>query len=281
MVGKTVQNKVKLYSLAKRTLILMEEAANRVKYSYIGYKTRKLYRQVRSHEKNYTSIKWTGPGSNVQLIGNMTNPPWTVRLQMDYCCLRRIHVKYFARLKQGVYYYNYVVDGRMCVDTSRSAISYMRVKCNQLKVDGRSYQNKEGGMLNWYDFKGVPGKFEIGYVSQKAFQVKDFAETSEEYDLFNEVLRKSNGRTRSSNKQYTNHKEVPASLKDLDKSNRNAKEKQSKAFKKYRDIEINRYSTEGFAEKQLRQRQGKEWEDKYNGGRAGIAPNMAYDNYGY
>ena len=167
----------------------MTEAANKVKRRYIGYRIRKLYRQISYYENSYTSIKWTGPGANAQIIGDMTNPPWAVKIKMDYCQLRHIYVKYFSDLNKGIYYYNFIVDGKTCIDTKKPSFTCLRLKCNKLKITHCSMNNDSmpiRSSLNWYDYSSRHG---FDFVTRDSgFQIKDYAETSTEYELLTKLL---------------------------------------------------------------------------------------------
>lgn len=273
-IGRTIQQKIKFYSIAISMLTLIKKAANTIKYGYIGYKVRKLYKEVKRYEKNYASVKWAGPGKCIELIGSMTKPPWTIRLKMDYCNLRHIHVKYFSKLKEGIYYYNYIVDGTMCVDKNNSEISYMRLRCNQLKVAGKLGQTKDMP-FNWYNIKQIPKKLEANYVTQQpAFQVKDFAETPEEYDFFNELLKKPKNKPRSSIKN-TN---LLASLNEGDEKKVVEHDREISYLDR---LNVGRRLSKGeWIDVLVMQRaDNNEIEDK--GGKVDIDFNMAYNNYEY
>lgn len=97
----------------------------RIQASYKGHYTRKLYHQVVEFDSKYKSVKWVHPAREVAIMGDMTDPPWIARLQMDFCKLRRIFVKYFAKLRSGIYYYNYVVDGEIKVAKELPIIEHM------------------------------------------------------------------------------------------------------------------------------------------------------------
>ena len=274
--------------------LLMERAADKIKYGYIGYKVKKQYKEMRSYERDYVSVKWIGPGKTIELIGNMTNPPWTLSLKMDYCTLRGIHVKYFSKLKEGTYYYNYIVDGRICVDTSQSAISYMRLKCNQFKVGGGC----RVGTLSWYDFEKMPLKLEDNYVTkQSAFQVKDFAETPEEYDFFNKLVRKPKVKSKNSNKPNNSDTEPLFSLKGLNNKvvHKDTQEKirkrnlfqrlnpaeHKKDTKRQLNIKLKPNTVLSQSSTNYRMEERYETKTEEYEGRAYIDFNMAYDNYEY
>ena len=47
----------------------------------------------------------------VQVIGSFTNPPWEKKVELDYCPLRRIFVKYMSNLSEGTHMIKFLVDG--------------------------------------------------------------------------------------------------------------------------------------------------------------------------
>ena len=92
---------------------------------YKRYLTHHLYVKVLDLERNYISIKWTnnkhakGPAGGpraVQIIGSFTNPPWEKKVDLDYCPLRGIFVKYMSNLSEGTYLVKYIIDGQFRCD---------------------------------------------------------------------------------------------------------------------------------------------------------------------
>ena len=79
----------------------MIDSVYRIERAYIAHHTHQLYKQISFFENTYISLKWTKPAKDVEIIGDMTDPPWIARLKMDYCKIRQIFVKYFGRLKNG------------------------------------------------------------------------------------------------------------------------------------------------------------------------------------
>jgi hypothetical protein len=47
----------------------------------------------------------------VQVLGSFTNPPWGRRIDLDYCPLRGIFVKYMSNLTEGSHLIKFIVDG--------------------------------------------------------------------------------------------------------------------------------------------------------------------------
>ena len=52
----------------------------------------------------------------VQVIGSFTNPPWEKKVELDYCPLRRIFVKYMSNLSEGTHMIKFLVDGQFKCD---------------------------------------------------------------------------------------------------------------------------------------------------------------------
>ena len=50
------------------------------------------------------------------MIGSFTNPPWEKKVELDYCPLRNIFVKYMSNLTEGTYLIKYLVDGEFRCD---------------------------------------------------------------------------------------------------------------------------------------------------------------------
>ena len=86
---------------------------------YKRYITSHLFQKVLDLERNYISIKWTDMKTNprtVQIIGSFTNPPWEKKVDLDYCPLRGIYVKYMSNLTEGTYLIKYLVDSQFRCD---------------------------------------------------------------------------------------------------------------------------------------------------------------------
>lgn len=54
--------------------------------------------------------------SRVQVIGSFTNPPWQKRVELDFCPLRKIFVKYMSNLSEGTHLIKFIVDGEFMCD---------------------------------------------------------------------------------------------------------------------------------------------------------------------
>jgi Glycogen recognition site of AMP-activated protein kinase len=54
--------------------------------------------------------------SNVEVVGNFTNPPWSKRVELDFCPLRGIFVKYINNLTEGTYLIKFIVNGEYRCD---------------------------------------------------------------------------------------------------------------------------------------------------------------------
>lgn len=182
----------------KKLHALLIDTVTKIENACITFNTRRLYKNIIFYESAYISLKWTKPASNVEIIGDMTDPPWIARLKMDYCKLRHIFVKYFARLKSGTYYYNYIVDGEICIADDQPSVSYMGVQCNVLKITdqpsgavriprafSKDYSNDA---LGWNELRRTWSESNIEFFRQQpAFQAGDFIESSDEYDLLKEL----------------------------------------------------------------------------------------------
>jgi len=179
-----------------RTLLI--DAVTKIENACVTFNIRRLYKNIIFYESAYVSLKWTKPSINVEIIGDMTDPPWIARLKMDYCKLRHIFVKYFSRLKSGIYYYNYIVDGEICIAPDQPSVSYMGIQCNVLKIAdqpsgaikiprafSKDYSNDA---LGWNELRRTWSESNIEFFRQQpAFQAGDFIESSDEYDLLKEL----------------------------------------------------------------------------------------------
>ena len=79
--------------------------------------TQNLYQKVLELERNYISLKWVPSQSsfvshhNVEVIGTFTSPPWCKRVELEFCPLRGIFVKYISNISEGTYLLKYIVNG--------------------------------------------------------------------------------------------------------------------------------------------------------------------------
>jgi len=71
---------------------------------------------VLEFERNFISIKWTQTASFVAALGSFTTPAWQKRVDLDYCPLRKIFVKYMNNLPEGTYLVKFLVDGHFKCD---------------------------------------------------------------------------------------------------------------------------------------------------------------------
>lgn len=68
-------------------------------------------------ERNYISLQWVPSSSsfasqnNVEVIGSFTTPPWSKRVELDFCPLRGIFVKYINNISEGTYLIKFIVNG--------------------------------------------------------------------------------------------------------------------------------------------------------------------------
>jgi hypothetical protein len=68
-------------------------------------------------ERNYISLKWVPSQSsfasqnNVEVIGTFTSPPWSKRVELEFCPLRGIFVKYISNINEGTYLLKFIVNG--------------------------------------------------------------------------------------------------------------------------------------------------------------------------
>lgn len=177
----------------------MDPACTKIQAVFKGHYARKLFRQILEYERRYKSVKWVGAGSEVEVMGDMTDPPWIARLQMDYCKLRRIFVKYFAKLRSGVYYYNYVVDGDIRVAREFPVAEHLGSECNVLSVIDESKpkvvlniprafsKDYTDGNTGWSELRRICSESSMELLKQQpVFQTAgEVVESSGEYDLLN------------------------------------------------------------------------------------------------
>jgi len=149
----------------------MINASTKIKSIWIGYYTRKLHKTIKFYEQNYMSVKWTKENKEVMVIGDMSNPPWISKIKMDYCMLRHIHVKYFSKLYNGIYYYNYIVDGQITIAEDQPGISYMGIKCNVLNVTGDNSLFREQN--NELDFTEIKSDMSLLGSLFESFDIQD------------------------------------------------------------------------------------------------------------
>jgi hypothetical protein len=53
---------------------------------------------------------------NVEVVGNFTNPPWAKKVELDFCPLRGIFVKYINNISEGVYLIKFIINGEYKCD---------------------------------------------------------------------------------------------------------------------------------------------------------------------
>ncbi|CDW81359.1 UNKNOWN [Stylonychia lemnae] len=116
---KQQRRKVKMAYLIKRIMRQRERSAVIIQKHYKRYAVQQLYSRVIEFERNYLSIKWSVQEPmphNVQVIGSFTNPPWEKKVELDYCPLRRIFVKYMSNLSEGTHMIKFIVDSQFKCD---------------------------------------------------------------------------------------------------------------------------------------------------------------------
>jgi hypothetical protein len=95
---------------------IREKAAIVIQKNFKAFITERLYKRVLEFEKNFISICWEPKEGEfvkeVQIVGSFTTPPWEKRVDLDYCPLRKIFVKYMSNLSEGTYLIKYIVDGQ-------------------------------------------------------------------------------------------------------------------------------------------------------------------------
>jgi len=102
--SKRTQERVKYYKLIRVIKRRRREAAIIIQKHYKRYVTQHLYEKVKELERNYISLKWLPSHSsqaslnNVEVIGTFTTPPWGKRVELDFCPLRGIFVKYINNI---------------------------------------------------------------------------------------------------------------------------------------------------------------------------------------
>ena len=52
----------------------------------------------------------------MEIIGNFTSPPWGKRVELDFCPLRGIYVKYINNIQEGTYLIKFIVNGEFRCD---------------------------------------------------------------------------------------------------------------------------------------------------------------------
>ena len=128
-----------------------------------------------------------GHGSTIEVIGDMTDPPWKVKVKMNYCKLREIFVKYLPKLENGTYNYSYIVDG---VALIKQPLELKKTEIPYLSSNMESISKAVKRIV----------------ICKTAFQIKDFVESIEEYELLNKVLREGDNHKLGSNVAEGLHK---------------------------------------------------------------------------
>ena len=308
-----MQRNAKYYFLVKQIYKPFTEACIKIQAKFRGYSTKRLYKQTLLYERKYKSVKWTGGGREVAIVGDMTDPPWIARLGMDYCRLRHIFVKYFAKLRSGVYYYNYFVDGELKVSKDSPVIDHLGTVCNVLEVADTSapktvlsiprafskdYTDEEKG---WSELRRICSESSVELLKQQpAFQTGDVAESSGEYELLN-ALKYARTPEETSPKESENDRARIEEVKAQDAADEDAK-KMPFGFKDVKEYEpmilkeIANLETTPTKSEQKKEGEAKEEEeekskpedvkahddpikpeDKFAGGRAEINFDLAYD----
>lgn len=119
---RQAKRRTRYYKLVRVILNARIEAAIIIQKHYKRYVTRHLYEKVVELERNYISLKWlpscTSQASfnNVEVIGSFTNPPWGKRVELDFCPLRGIFVKYINNITEGTYLIKFIVNGEFKCD---------------------------------------------------------------------------------------------------------------------------------------------------------------------
>ena len=91
---------------------LREHAAVVLQKNARRFLTARVVSRIRQYERMFRSIKWTEEGAErVSVVGDFTRPQWQKQIQLDYCPVRKIFVKYVHNLSRGDYCVKFVVDG--------------------------------------------------------------------------------------------------------------------------------------------------------------------------
>eukprot|EP00826_Nyctotherus_ovalis_P014164 TRINITY_DN1391_c0_g1_i5.p1 TRINITY_DN1391_c0_g1~~TRINITY_DN1391_c0_g1_i5.p1 ORF type:complete len:251 (-),score=46.44 TRINITY_DN1391_c0_g1_i5:110-862(-) len=91
---------------------VMSKAATKIQAQIRMLLIYQQYSEIIKYEREFSSIKWNGRASVVEIVGNFTSPQWKLRLKLDYCRLRGIFVKYMANMDDSKeYYYSFIIGG--------------------------------------------------------------------------------------------------------------------------------------------------------------------------
>eukprot|EP00347_Sterkiella_histriomuscorum_P019174 403342653 len=96
-------------------MLQRDQAARIIQKNFKRYVTQQIYSRVVEFERNYLSLKWTSRSPqphHVQVVGSFTNPPWEKKVELDYCPIRCIFVKYMSNLTEGTHLIKFIVDGQ-------------------------------------------------------------------------------------------------------------------------------------------------------------------------
>ena len=121
--SKIVRKRAKGWKLIQVILSRRNEAALVIQKHYKRYITQHLYEKVLELERNYIALKWLPSNSSqaslnysVEVVGSFTTPPWGKKVELDFCPLRGIFVKYINNLQEGVYLIKFIVNGEYKCD---------------------------------------------------------------------------------------------------------------------------------------------------------------------
>lgn len=51
----------------------------------------------------------------MSLVGSFTHPAWNVKLEFEFCPLRKVFVKYLSDIPEGTYLIKFLVDGHFVI----------------------------------------------------------------------------------------------------------------------------------------------------------------------
>ena len=191
-IGKRINLNIKYYALYMQISRVMNKAAIKIQ-SYIRmYLIRKQYSLLIQYERLYTSIKWSGEESLVEVVGSFTNPPWKLKLKLDYCAFRRIFIKYLANLDlKKEHYYFFIING---------ATNYKKYKLNSKNNDIPLIANKK--INNSIDNPLNSNRKELSSLKESPKKIIEdkkeiwtriqlFPNLSKDYEIPNKVIYKS------------------------------------------------------------------------------------------
>lgn len=107
-----MRRNARYYALYRHIKSVVNKAAARIQAQIRMLLVYQQYAEIVKYEREFSSIKWNGRASVVEIVGNFTSPQWKQRLKLDYCRLRGTFVKYLANIDSSKEYrYSLIIDG--------------------------------------------------------------------------------------------------------------------------------------------------------------------------